>query len=171
MKHSDAAMILDLSGEITPEAAKRAYRVAAKTYHPDLNPAGAEMMKIVNAAFDVLKDYTGRIDPEEGHGPQQGYSGAVNEALNAVFDLSGLEIEICGAWVWLGGDTRTHKDALKAAGYRYAGKKKMWYFRPENWRSSSRGTYSIDDIRSTYGSNKPIRGRRRALARKDEEAA
>ena len=24
------------------------------TYHPDRNPAGAEMMKVINAAYDIL---------------------------------------------------------------------------------------------------------------------
>ena len=50
MKLSDAAQVLGLSSEVAPEDVKRAYRKAAMTYHPDRNPAGAEMMKIINAA-------------------------------------------------------------------------------------------------------------------------
>ena len=46
MKITDAAKILDMTGTITPDAAKEAYRKAAKKYHPDRNPAGAEMMKL-----------------------------------------------------------------------------------------------------------------------------
>ena len=41
------------------------YRQAALKFHPDRNPAGAEMMKIINAAYDVLKDYAGEIEPED----------------------------------------------------------------------------------------------------------
>ena len=44
MKYSDAAMIFGLSGHVTPDDVNRAYREAAKRYHPDINPAGAEMM-------------------------------------------------------------------------------------------------------------------------------
>jgi hypothetical protein len=29
-----------------------------------------------------------------------------------------VEIEICGLWVWVGGETKKHKDTLKAAGYK-----------------------------------------------------
>ncbi len=68
MKISDAAQILEISGTVTPEIVQAAYRAAAKKYHPDLNPAGAEMMKIVNAANDVLKDYTGEIEHDTGTG-------------------------------------------------------------------------------------------------------
>ena len=33
---------------------------------------------------------------------------------------NGLEIEICGLWMWVGGETKKHKDALKDAGYKWA---------------------------------------------------
>ena len=167
MKITDAAQILELSGSVTPQDVKRAYRSAAMKYHPDRNPAGAEMMKIVNAAYDVLKDYTGDIEHTDstGQAGERGsYPEALSEALNAVFGLEGLEIEICGAWVWLHGNTYTHRAALKETGFRYASKKKSWYFRPEDWRSSSRGQYSMDDIRDKYGSNRPHMPRRDRLA-------
>ena len=54
MKRSDAAQILGLSGEVTPEEVEQAYRQAALKFHRDRNPAGAAMMKIINAADDVL---------------------------------------------------------------------------------------------------------------------
>lgn len=162
MKPTDAAQILGLEGEITPQDVKCAYRHSAMTYHPDRNPAGAEMMKVINAAYDVLKDYTGEIQPEETP-TGTSYPEALNEALNAIIALDGLEIEVCGAWVWVGGNTRTHRQALKETGFYYASKKQRWYFRPENWRSSSRGQYSMDDIRGKYGSNHPMQPRRNML--------
>jgi hypothetical protein len=166
MKVTDAAQILGLSGQVTPDDVKAAYREAARRYHPDVNPAGAEMMKLINAAYDVLKSYTGELGPVETEGGS--YPEAVNDALNAIIALAGLEIEICGAWVWVGGQTFTHREALKTAHFRYASKKKRWYFRPEDWRSSSRGQYSMDDIREKYGSVKPARKERTLL---DEEEA
>ncbi len=155
MKLNDAAQILGLSGEVTPEEVKRAYRQAALKFHPDRNPAGTEMMKIINAAYDLLKDYAGEIETEESTGEAGNYPEAVNEALNAIIGLDGLDIEICGAWVWVDGETYRHRAVLKKAGFRFASKKKRWYFRPENWRSSSRGQYSMDDIRYKYGSKRP----------------
>ena len=37
-------------------------------FHADRNLAGAEMMKIINAAYDVLKDYAGQIETENNAG-------------------------------------------------------------------------------------------------------
>lgn len=162
MKLSDAANILGLSGEVTPQDVKAAYRKAAMTYHPDRNPAGAEMMKIINAAFETLRDFEGEI-PASDEPLTEDYPQALNDALNAVIGLAGLEIEICGAWVWVSGETYKHKSVLKEAGFKFASKKKSWYFRPENWRSSSRGAYSMDDIREKYGSSRPASPQRQFL--------
>ena len=41
---------------------------------------------------------------------------------------------------------------LKAAGYKWAPKKMMWYYHSGERRSFSRGKYSIDDIRTMHGS-------------------
>lgn len=167
MKITDAAKLLNLSGDVTSKDIKKAYRAAALKYHPDKNPAGAEMMKIINAAFDVLKDYSGTIPAnDEQTTDAQNYGEAVNTALNAIIDLAGLTIEICGIWVWVAGDTFTHKAALKEAGFKYASKKKSWYFRPIEWSSSSRGSFSMDEIRDTYGSTKPVRATRQTITSK-----
>lgn len=90
----DAAKILGVFGEITPEQTKAAYRTACKKYHPDINKAGAEMMKIINQAYDALKDYQGEIKEQ-----QTDYGDLLNDALNAILNTSDLVIEVCGAWV------------------------------------------------------------------------
>lgn len=146
----DAAKVLSLSGEINPETVKQAFREACKKYHPDVNPAGDEMMKLVNAAFAVLKDFEGDVKEQ-----QADYSELLNDALNAVLGLQGLVIEVCGAWVWITGNTRDHKDALKAAAFKWANKKKAWYFRPAKYKSRGRGKSSLDEIRAKYGSATP----------------
>lgn len=148
----DAARVLGLSGTITPEEVKTAYRQACKQYHPDINPAGAEMMKVINAAYAVLKEFSGDIKEQ-----QAGYSEALNAALNAILGLEGLVIEICGAWVWVTGNTIAHKDRLKESGFMWASKKKAWYFRPEEYRSRSKGSSSLEEIREKYGSTRPQR--------------
>ena len=150
MNQYDAAKILGLSGEITPDLVKTAYRRASMKYHPDINPAGTEMMKLVNEAYDVLKQFSGDVKEQ-----QADYGDLLNEALNAIINLPELFIEICGAWVWVSGDTRTHKTTLKEAGYKWASKKKLWYYRPEEYRSRGRGNVDMDEIRSKYGSTRP----------------
>lgn len=148
----DAAKILCLNGTVTIKDVKKAYRAQALKFHPDKNPAGAEMMKLINEAFEVLKDFEGELEAQQS---TENYSDALNDALNAIINLDGLEIEICGAWVWVSGNTFAHKAALKGAAFHYAGKKKKWYFRPEDWASSSRGSLDMEQIRDKYGSATP----------------
>ncbi len=155
----DAAKILGLSGNITPEIAKDAYRNACKKYHPDINPAGEEMMKLVNSAYSILQNFNSDVKEQETE-----YGEQLNNALNAIINLSGLLIEICGAWVWVSGSTKDHKEALKDAGYKWASKKKSWYFRPTQYRSHARGQSSMEEIRAKYGTTKPQNSPRNRLS-------
>lgn len=145
----DAAKILGITGDITPEIVKAAYRRACIKYHPDRNPAGLEMQKACNLAYEVLKDTTETINIDDS---VLNYGDDLNTALNVVINMN-VQIEVCGSWVWITGNTKPYKDILKDNGYKWACKKKAWYFRPSDFKSFSRGKYSLDDIRANYGSN------------------
>ena len=149
----DALAILNIqSSSLTPEDIKIAYRKAAAKYHPDHNPAGLEMMKLVNVAYETLKAQ----DPSKLNTftpNTYDYGDAINSALNNIINL-GLEIEVCSAWVWVHGNTKPHKDTLKTAGFFWSHKKLSWYFRPEGYKSHNRGTWSMERIRDAYGSAK-----------------
>lgn len=147
---TDALSILGITPENThPDAIKEAYRKAAQKYHPDRNPAGLEMMKLINAAYAVLRDFKGVVDTAK---VQTNYGEEINAALNAIMGL-GLTIEICGAWIWIGGDTKAHKDELKAANFKWSPKKSLWYFRPDSHKSSHHKSWSMEQIYSRYGRN------------------
>ena len=152
----DAIKILGITNleEITPEDVKKAYRQASKKYHPDCNPSGDEMMKLVNEANSVLLDarYPILVNSSDNYD----YGSEINSALNAINNLQGLFIEVCGAWVWVSGETKAHKDLLKSQGFFFSGNKKMWYFRPKSKKHFFKGKskYSIDEIRHKYGSQK-----------------
>ena len=152
----DAIKILGITDleEITQEDVKKAYRKASKKYHPDCNPSGDEMMKLVNEANSVLED--ARYPILVNSGDTYDYGSEINSALNAINNLQGLFIEVCGAWVWVSGETKVHKDILKSQGFLFSGNKKMWYFRPKSQKRFFRGKsqFSIDEIRSKYGSQK-----------------
>ena len=153
MRHSEALNILGLTKAVNFVEIKAAYRRMSAKYHPDRNPAGLEMMKLVNAAYQALSDYdyvsSARAEEEESEGLDLGEE--MNTALNAIIGL-GLTIEICGVWIWVSGETREHKEALKAAGYRWAPKKVMWMWKPADSKSKGRGKFTMDEIRSAHGS-------------------
>lgn len=152
MNHKDALSILSVTqSHVTPEDIKLAYRRAAAKFHPDCNPAGLEMMKLVNLAYEALKNFSGDVLPTDA--TTKDYGDAFNAALNAIIHL-GLNIEICGSWVWVQGDTKPHKDILKASGYQWSPKKSSWYYRPEQYKSFKRGTpWCMGHIRAKYGSD------------------
>lgn len=149
------------TGCTTLDALKARYRIMAKELHPDLHPElGDEPMKELNAQFDALSAKLsrvcadGRTEATEAEAQQaRADADAYRAVVMKLIRLEGLEIELCGSWLWVSGETRAHKDALKAAGLRWSAKKSMWYWRPaEAARRFNRHNHSMDYIRGKYGS-------------------
>jgi DnaJ-class molecular chaperone len=152
LTHRQALEILGLNSTAVFEDIKRAYRKACSAYHPDRNPAGLEMMKVINCAWSSLSDYVASSVEDNGSlDDELNLSEEMNTALNAIIAL-GLEIEICGTWIWVSGNTREFKEILKEAGYKWAPKKMMWMWKPEGSKSKGRGKFSMDEIRTAHGS-------------------
>lgn len=161
MNKYDAAKVLGLSGELTPRETKKAYFEACKKYHPDINPAGAQMMKIINEAYDELRDFIGNIEQQQ---EQPLFSEELNDALNAVVNLPNVYVEICGAWLWVTGNTKEHKDIIKSAGFYWSKKKSAWYFKPAGFKSRYGGNTTLDEIRAKYGSQRAHTSNQQYLA-------
>ena len=165
MNVNDALNLLNITQAATQAEIKKAYKAASIKFHPDRNPAGAQMMIAINAAYSFLKEQGETVKPEEGFNVND-YGDELNTVLNQLFSLDGLIIEICGNWVWISGDTKKHKDALgkNGIGCYWAKKKAMWYYRPANYKSKGRGSWDIDQIRSVHGSQTPTKGSQKHLA-------
>lgn len=151
MNKYDALKILGVTeATITEEIVKISYRAASLKFHPDRNPAGTEMMIMINEAKKTLKDevYPFEFKNEEGYN----YGEEINNALNKIINLQGINIEICGAWVWVSGDTKTHWPQLKEAGFLFSPPKKMVYFRPQyaKTRRYKADGLSMEEIRAKY---------------------
>lgn len=166
MNANDAMNILSLTGTVTQKEIKAAYKKASLEFHPDRNPAGAEMMKVINDAYNSLKNLGETVTSSVVNADN--YAHILNEKLNAFFNLNleGVEVEICGNWVWLTGNTKPHCKALgkDGLGFFYAGKKKAWYYRPADYKSFNRKNHSLDEIRSKHGSKSVKRAGNKAIA-------
>lgn len=165
MRIIDALNILSITQQtIGLEEVKLAYRQACKKYHPDINPAGLATMQAVNEAYETLcnESFPIRIDSS---GEFSDYGEALNNALNQIIGLNGIIIEVCGAWAWVSGNTKSNKEILKNADFLWSTNKNMWYFRPCNQkRKFYRSSSSIDEIRAKYGSEKIENRFRKALS-------
>lgn len=173
MRITDALNLLGLEGAADLPACEQAYRRAAMRYHPDRNPAGAEMMKAVNAAIEALRRWYAdpANDPLRDHTNPTGYGDALNDALNAIIGIEELDIEICGSWIWVSGNTRAHARRLRKAGYRWGKEKQKWYYRPAGYKRHHSGTWSMERIREYHGSERPARQRRPRLGEDFELSA
>lgn len=132
----------------TLDALKAEYKRLAKRYHPDMGGDTATMQEINNqyeAAFNRMNG-----NATNGTTNTEAAADFIN-IINQLMKIKGITVEIVGSWVWCSGDTRPVKEELKAAGMRWASKKRMWYWHSgEYYKRSSNA--SMDAIRRKYGS-------------------
>lgn len=148
---------------------KAEYRKLCKLYHPDKG-GSTEQMQAINNDYEkaMRRILSGKPEADYGEGKwyktrqeEEETEAKIREAIEKIAHLDGLDIEIIGAWVWVSGNTQAHKEALKAAGYWWMNKKKMWAFKGKP--SSGRGNTTLEEMREKYGSEK-VYTRSRALA-------
>jgi len=132
---------------------KSRYKELAKKFHPDLGGC-VETMKIINLQYEkvIIGFYqkAGKSITEIEEILKN--DAALREKLNNIITLHDLIIEICGSWLWITGDTRTHKERLKELKFFWSKTKSAWYWRSEGKRSFNRNPMSLDDIRIKHGS-------------------
>ncbi len=153
MNINEAFNLLDLSGTVTKKEIKKAYKKASIKYHPDKNPANPQVMVAINAAYAFLTSLNFdpiTLDPEA---QTYNFADSLQKVISELSTLDGLILEVCGNWLWVSGDTKKHRVQIKDAGCYFSRKKCMWYFRPEEYKSISRKSHDIDEIRKKHGSH------------------
>ena len=156
MKITEALGILECQ-EPSFEALKQAYRKLAMKYHPDRNPHGHEMMKLVNLAYEYALEYVKEYGFWNNKQAEEAFEApSVAEYFMEIFGKIGhfpdITIEACGTWLWISGATKQYTAQFKEAKLGYAPKKQMWYWRPEGYKKRGKKVWGIDKIRNTYGS-------------------
>ncbi len=123
--------------------AKKIYKNLAKKLHPDVG-GDEESFKLLNAIYTDLiehKIYFSndiKIDIE------------LEKIISLILHFENITIELVGSWVWVSGDTREIKEKLKEIGFKWASKKKMWYF--GEMKSKNPTPKSMEEIKNKYGS-------------------
>jgi len=143
---------------------KAEYKRLVKLNHPDVGGDTATMQEI-NRQYSEAVDWIAR----HGEGREKAAAAAeVPEeyaaAVAAVVNLAGLDVELVGSWIWITGNTYIYRETIKAAGYKWASKKRAWYWHPEGAGCSRGGKKSLAEIREKYGSEKISSGRAYAIA-------
>lgn len=144
---------------------KRAYRAAAMQNHPDRGGDTATMQRI-NAEYAERFEELKRRQNAAAAADTTGRTKATTESagdfiaiIAELLKLDGVTVELCGRWLWIGGDTKQHRERLKAIGCRWCNTKKLWSWHyAEDGDTWSRGRRSMEQIRQKYGSTTFQRG-------------
>lgn len=143
----------------TLEELKKEYKRLAVQHHPDMGGSTEEMQEInteYEKLFGQLKD-THKNAKGEFYTSKTSTTETANEFMDiiaALIRLEGIAIEICGSWIWITGDTKSNKDALKALKFHWSANKQAWYFHRDSYRKRSPKSLTLDEIRDYYGSEK-----------------
>ena len=144
----------------TAEELKKAYREWAKKLHPDLG-GNAEEFKAMQNEYEKLWERLKNVHQNAKGETYTKTSDTTTETpqefiniINTLIRLRGIEVEICGSWIWVSGDTRTHKEILKQLGFKWAHKKKAWYYHKDKFRKKSHEELTMDEIRDMFGSKR-----------------
>lgn len=149
----------------TIEEGKALYRKLAREHHPDMG-GNLETMQAINIEWASFQADSAKADARtrqekahaEGKKTAADYHNMdeVAEALRVkiefALNLSGVDVELCGLWVWLTGNTKEHKEAIKAQGYKWAPEKEAWYY--PGVPTFNRKRRTLDEIRNMHGSQK-----------------
>ncbi|WP_330203616.1 hypothetical protein [Cyanobacterium sp. Dongsha4] len=145
----------------TVAEAKKLYKELAMKYHPDLGGDTATMQDINRQYEEILRQLDGETTTDsEGKTHTYKYNHETETALMDIIDrllslqMNNVDIYLVGLWVWIDGDTKPHKEALKELNCKWHATRKCWYFAttPSRYRKSS--NKGIDDLAETYGATK-----------------
>lgn len=139
----------------TLDEAKALYKKLAFQLHPDVSgrDSKAEFQEMCNQ-FERFKPQTEKYQTEYENWSAPDYMQIIDELLK----IPNIEIELIGSFIWIGGDTRNAKDKIKEIRNdlfkpaQWHKKKMLWYFAPSDYRKFSNREFSMDDLRTAYGS-------------------
>jgi hypothetical protein len=122
--------------------AKKIYKQLAKLLHPDMG-GNEEHFKLLSNIYNEIIEHKiyfsneSKIDLE------------LEKIISQILHYENIIIVVAGSWIWLNGDTKVIKEKLKELGFRWAIKKKMWYYGEMKKRNPN--PKSMEEIKSKYG--------------------
>ena len=142
----------------TLDELRSVYKNLLKKFHPD-NGGTAEQCAKLNAeyaeTFEFLKSHSAKSESSSTQSRNPfAYDDEITQMLYKIVTLPGLDIELCGIWIWIGGNTYQHKEVLKSLGFQWSKAKKLWHWTPYETTLYYRGRKLMAQIRATYGSEK-----------------
>ena len=122
--------------------AKKIYKQLAKKLHPDVGGTD-ELFKMLNSIYNHILEHGIYFSNESK------FDLEIEKIISQILHYENIVIEVVGSWIWLTGDTKSIKDKLKELNFKWASKKKMWYY--GEMKGINPKQKSLDEIKSKYG--------------------
>ncbi len=122
--------------------AKLVFKKLAKILHPDVGGTN-EKFKLLNSVYN---DY---LENKIYFSTDSKFDLELEKIISQILHYEDLIIEVVGSWIWLSGETKPIKEKLKDLGFKWASKKKQWYYGEMKGRNPKQK--SLDEIKSKYG--------------------
>ena len=122
--------------------AKKVFKRLAKSLHPDIGGSEEE--------FKLLKNvYDNIIEHKVYFSNDSKFDIELEKVIAQILHYEDITIDVVGSWIWLSGNTKPLKDTLKKLNFKWASKKKMWYY--GEMKGKSHKEQSLDEIKGKYG--------------------
>ena len=140
----------------TIKEGKTLYKDMAKTLHPDKGGSD-EDFKALNSAYNYFLDNFSELKNNsvfESEEEKENFNMSLEleKIIASILHYENITIEVVGSWIWVCGDSKEIKDTLKNLGFRWASKKRMWYFGERKGKKGKE--MSFDSIKERYKSTK-----------------
>ena len=139
---TQAEIIEEFRGVDGINEAKKIYKNLARKLHPDVGGS--------TEAFKLLQEvYNSVLEQGASVGEDAEYDLELERVISKILHYENLIIEVVGSWIWLSGETKAIKEVLKDLKFKWASKKKQWYYGEMKGRNPKQK--SMDDIKAKYG--------------------
>lgn len=74
----------------------------------------------------------------------------LREQLNKIIHIQNIIIDLVGSWLWISGNTYVVRKYLKENNFKYAHKKKNWYWHGTPYRKYNNKEYTLEEIKKMF---------------------
>lgn len=137
----------------TLDELRKQYRDLAFLHHPDKGGV-TEVMQEINNQYEKLSKNLidgNEFFTEERKEWEHQVSEELRQKLDKVIFLPNIIIELIGSWIWITGNTYSHRATLKEEGFKFSSPKSAWYFHHGDYIKKSGISLSMDELKDLWG--------------------
>lgn len=144
----------------TAEEVKRCYYEWTKKLHPDNGGNASDFITMRNeykTAWRMYKDIHENKDGEKWEQTNEEKKATEEQAIiyadiiDKIIFYQNINIDICGCFIWVTGNTYIYKDNFKSLGFKWSNDKKCWFYTDKVYKKKSPYKVTLDQIKEMYG--------------------